>query len=81
MAEVRDDDGRFVGVDGVIGNPPYIRQEEFKEIKPHLQDHFSTFTGTADLFVYFIELGMRNLKSNGEFIFIVPNTWMRAGYG
>lgn len=79
--EVLNDDGDFVGFDTVIGNPPYIRQEEFKEIKPYLQEHFSTFKGTADLFVYFIELGIRNLRPNGEFTFIVPNKWMRAGYG
>ena len=79
--EVLNNEGEFVGFDAVIGNPPYIRQEEFKEIKPYLQEHFSTFAGTADLFVYFIELGMRNLQTNGEFTYIVPNKWMRAGYG
>ena len=79
--EVLNDKGDFVGFDVVIGNPPYIRQEEFKEIKPYLQNKFSTYAGTADLYVYFIELGLQNLKKNGEFTFIIPNKWMRAGYG
>ncbi|NHB70296.1 class I SAM-dependent DNA methyltransferase [Perlabentimonas gracilis] len=79
--EVLNENGDFIGFDVVIGNPPYIRQEELKEIKPYLQTHFSSFAGTADLYVFFIELGIRNLKSNGEFVFIVPNKWMRAGYG
>jgi len=79
--EVLNDEGDFVGFDTVIGNPPYIRQEEIKEFKPHFQDRFKTFAGTADLFVYFVELGMNNLQKNGEFTFIIPNKWMRAGYG
>lgn len=79
--EVLNDEGDFVGFDTVIGNPPYIRQEEFKDIKPHLSEKFETYAGTADLFIYFIELGLANLKSGGEFTFIVPNKWMRAGYG
>lgn len=79
--EVLNDKGDYVGFDTVIGNPPYIRQEELKEFKSLFQDRFRTFAGTADLFVYFVELGTDLLKRNGEFIFIIPNKWMRAGYG
>lgn len=79
--EVLNDEGDFVGFDTVIGNPPYIRQEELKEFKPHFESKFKTFTGTADLFVYFVELGINNLTKNGEFTFIIPNKWMRANYG
>jgi adenine-specific DNA-methyltransferase len=79
--EVLNDEGDFTGFDIVIGNPPYIRQEEFSALKPVLQNKYETFAGTADLYVYFIELGLTNLKPGGEFTFIVPNKWMRAGYG
>ncbi|MCB9165369.1 MAG: class I SAM-dependent DNA methyltransferase [Flavobacteriales bacterium] len=79
--EVLDDEGRFTGFDVVIGNPPYIRQEAFKAIKPYLKDHYRTFAGTADLFTYFIEFGLALLSPHGQFAFIVPNKWMRAGYG
>lgn len=80
--EVLNDDGDFVGFDVVIGNPPYIRQEEFSEIKPYLLNAFQkTGIGTADLFVYFVELAINVLKDDGEFAFIIPNKWMRAGYG
>ncbi len=79
--EVLNDKGDFIGFDVVIGNPPYIRQEEFKEIKSFLESRYSTYAGTADLFVYFIELAFKNLRKGGDFIFIVPNKWMRAGYG
>jgi hypothetical protein len=79
--EVLSPDGDFVGFDVVIGNPPYIRQEEFTELKPHLKSRFEIFAGTADLYVYFVELGMKVLRSGGDFTFIIPNKWMRAGYG
>ncbi len=79
--EVLDNDGQFIGFDAVIGNPPYIRQEEFSEIKPYLKQSYRTFTGMADLYVYFVELGLRNLRFGGTFSFITPNKWMRATYG
>ncbi|TVR43695.1 MAG: class I SAM-dependent DNA methyltransferase, partial [Bacteroidia bacterium] len=80
--EVLNENGDFMGFDVVIGNPPYIRQEEFSAIKPYLQSQFSsTFAGTADLYVYFVELSMKLLRSEGDFTFIIPNKWMRAGYG
>ncbi|MFL0684185.1 MAG: class I SAM-dependent DNA methyltransferase [Algoriphagus aquaeductus] len=79
--EVLNDEGDFVGFDVVIGNPPYIRQEEFSDLKPYLQSRFQTFSGTADLYVYFVELSMNLLRDSGDFVFIIPNKWMRAGYG
>jgi adenine-specific DNA-methyltransferase len=80
--EVLNDDGDFVGFDVVIGNPPYIRQEEFSDLKQFLVETFpESGVGTADLYVYFVELSMTLLKKNGEFTFIIPNKWMRAGYG
>ena len=79
--EVLNDEGGFMGFDVVIGNPPYIRQEEISALKPYLQSNYKTYAGTADLFVYFVELGVRLLPHAGDFTFIIPNKWMRAGYG
>ena len=79
--EVLNVEGDFVGFDVVIGNPPYIRQEEFSSLKPYLQGRYQTYAGTADLYVYFVELSMNLLKDTGNFVFIIPNKWMRAGYG
>ena len=73
--------GDFVGFDVVIGNPPYIRQEEIKEQKPHLQANFATYSGTADLYVFFVEKGFEILRDKGQFSYIMPNKWMQAGYG
>ena len=69
------------GFDAVIGNPPYVRQEMLGDSKPYLQNHYSVYQGTADLYVYFIEKSISLLQSGGLFSFIVANKWMRANYG
>ena len=75
--EVLDDNGDFVGFDAVIGNPPYIRQEGITDLKPYLQSNYKTYSGRADLYVYFYEKGLTLLKSNGVFCFITPNKFFR----
>mgnify|MGYP005837125379 CR=1 FL=1 len=67
--------------DVVIGNPPYVRQEMIKEIKPQLQEKYITYTSTSDLYVYFYELSYRLLKQNGLNGFICSNKFFRAKYG
>ena len=47
--------GSNPGFDIVIGNPPYVRQEKIKELKPYLKEYYETYTGVADLYVYFFE--------------------------
>lgn len=79
--EVLDDIGRFIGFDVVIGNPPYIRQEEIKEFKAILQKNYQCYTGISDIFVYFYELGLHILKAKGNLIYISSNKYLRAGYG
>ncbi|GAA5818065.1 MAG: Eco57I restriction-modification methylase domain-containing protein [Methanobrevibacter sp. CfCl-M3] len=69
------------GFDVVIGNPPYVRQEKIKEFKPYFQEHYETYTGVADLYVYFFEKGLSILKSGGYLGFICSNKWTRAKYG
>jgi adenine-specific DNA-methyltransferase len=79
--EVLNDDGDFVGFDVVIGNPPYIRQEEIKEFKSHLRSQFKLYTGTADVYIFFLEKGFEILKEKGIVTYILPNKFMQAGYG
>jgi adenine-specific DNA-methyltransferase len=79
--EVLNDEGDFVGFDVVIGNPPYIRQEGITELKPYLEANFTTYSGRADLYVYFYEKGVSIIKPNGIFCFITPNKFFRANYG
>lgn len=69
------------GFDTIVGNPPYVRQESIKPFKSFLQSSFATFDSTNDLYVYFQEQEVRNLRVGGRMAMIVANKWMRAGYG
>ncbi len=69
------------GFDAVIGNPPYVRQEIIRLIKPGLKRTFpETYDGNADLYVYFYDQGLKLLKPGGRLSYVVTNKWMRAGY-
>ncbi|GAA4355998.1 hypothetical protein GCM10023185_19370 [Hymenobacter saemangeumensis] len=70
------------GFDVVIGNPPYVRQEKFTGMKAALQKHYpDTYTGTADLYVYFYDRALQALRPGGVLCFITSNKFYRAGYG
>ncbi len=80
--EVLDDEGDFLGFDCIIGNPPYIRQEQIKDIKPLLQKQYQDFyNSTADIYTYFFALSYRLLKDKGFNAFITSNKYARAKYG
>ncbi|WP_459103017.1 type IIG restriction enzyme/methyltransferase [Helicobacter pylori] len=80
--EVLNDDGDFLGFDCIIGNPPYIRQEQIRDIKPLLQKQYQDFyNSTADIYTYFFALSYRLLKEKGFNAFITSNKYARAKYG
>ncbi|GAA7915426.1 class I SAM-dependent DNA methyltransferase [Helicobacter pylori] len=80
--EVLDDEGNFLGFDCIIGNPPYIRQEQIKPIKPLLQKQYPDFyNSTADIYTYFFALSYHLLKEKGFNAFITSNKYARAKYG
>ncbi len=81
--EVLDDEGDFLGFDCIIGNPPYIRQEQIREIKPLLQKQYQGFyNSTADIYTYFFALSYHLLKEDKGFnAFITSNKYARAKYG
>lgn len=68
--------------DAVIGNPPYVRMELFKDLKPHLKQHFpEVHEERADLYCYFFQLSLERLKEGGRYGIIVSNKWLKAKYG
>ena len=69
------------GFEVVLGNPPYVRQESLKESKHYFESHYEVYQGTADLYSYFMEKGLKLLKEGGIFSYIVANKWLRANYG
>ncbi|GAA6834088.1 class I SAM-dependent DNA methyltransferase [Helicobacter pylori] len=80
--EVLDDEGDFLGFDCIIGNPPYIRQEHIKDIKPLLEKQYRDFyNSTADIYTYFFALSYHLLKEKGFNAFITSNKYARARYG
>ncbi len=80
--EVLDDEGDFLGFDCIIGNPPYIRQEHIKDLKPLLEKQYHDFyNSTADIYTYFFALAYHLLKEKGFSAFITSNKYARAKYG
>lgn len=80
--EVLDDEGDFLGFDCIIGNPPYIRQEHIKDLKPLLAKQYQDFyNSTADIYTYFFALSYHLLKEKGFSAFITSNKYARAKYG
>ena len=80
--EVLDEDGRFIGFDCVIGNPPYIQLQKMGADADSLQKmNYETYERTGDIYCLFYEMGMKLLKPGALLSFITSNKWMRAGYG
>lgn len=80
--EVLNDEGNFLGFDCIIGNPPYIRQEHIKDLKPLLEKQYKDFyNSTADIYTYFFALSYHLLKEKGFSAFITSNKYARAKYG
>ncbi|EMH45626.1 class I SAM-dependent DNA methyltransferase [Helicobacter pylori] len=80
--EVLDDEGNFLGFDCIIGNPPYIRQEHIKDLKPLLEKQYQDFyNSSSDIYTYFFGLAFNLLKEKGFNAFITSNKYARAKYG
>ena len=45
------------------------------------KEQIPTYDSTNDLYVYFQEMEIVNLRVHGRMGMIVANKWMRAGYG
>jgi adenine-specific DNA-methyltransferase len=70
------------GFDIVIGNPPYVRQELFKNYKHELEVLFQdVYDGRADLYTYFIKKGFDVLNNKGILTLITSNKFIVRGYG
>ena len=68
--------------DLVVGNPPYIRAQEIpEERRERYMRLWNTMTMGTDIFVGFIEKGLRSLKPGGRLCFIVADRWQHNAYG
>jgi len=82
------------GFDCVIGNPPYIKLQNFRRAQADTAAYLieaknpdgtpvyaSTQSGNFDMYLPFIEKGISLLKPEGRMGYIAPNVWMVNEYG
>ena len=96
QAKVKNPDGtdEYVNLpqfDAVIGNPPYTRQEEMKEVAEGLKTRaFATCSRewpgikipkNSSLFAYFMLHGGALLREGGRLGMITSNSWLDVDYG
>lgn len=78
--------------DAVIGNPPYVKLQNFRKVHADMADwlvrgssgeapYRSTRTGNFDLYLPFIEKGLSLLNEGGRMGYIAPNLWPTLDYG
>lgn len=71
--------------DVVIGNPPYMKTEDMKNLTPTELPLYKKYYHSAykqfDKYFLFIERGFSLLKNDGQLAFIVPNKFMKVGAG
>jgi len=69
------------GFDVVIGNPPWVQAGLIMGYKDCFKSKYETYTGSSDIYVFFIEQSFWLLNKQGEFGMIISNKWLRADYG
>ncbi|MGI8840409.1 MAG: Eco57I restriction-modification methylase domain-containing protein [Caulobacteraceae bacterium] len=79
------------GFDIVLGNPPYVKLQNLRAVDPEVADWLqaergedtfqSARTGNFDLYLPFIEKGLRLLGSGGRMAYIAPSLWSVNRYG
>ena len=69
------------GFDLMLANPPYVRQEKLKDLKPLLENACDCYTGVADLYVYFFERGVKLLRDGGVLSYISSNSFLNSAFG
>lgn len=70
------------GFDVVIGNPPYVRNVLLNiNDKNYFYKNYKSAYQQFDLYVLFIEKGLKIIKTNGYLSFIIPNKFIATNYG
>lgn len=63
--------------DTIIGNPPYVKFKNMMESTKN-KLNMDLFNERSNLYLFFIEKCIRQLKENGELIFIVPRDFIKT---
>lgn len=83
IRNIKNKTGKFAdGFDFVVGNPPYLEAKKMdkKTKKLCAETCPKMASGAFDLFVCFIDKGLRLLKNGGRFGYIFPNKFLIANY-
>lgn len=77
--------------DIVLGNPPYVKLQNLMKVDPDVVAYLrkkrevgtyeSAQTGNFDLYLPFIERGLRLLSQGGRMAYIAPSLWTVNDYG
>lgn len=81
--EILDAQGKFLGFDLIIGNPPYIQLQENDGLlaDAYCGLDYSTFMRSGDIYCLFIEQAWKLLAQGGRMSLITSNKWLKANYG
>ncbi len=83
--EILDDNGKFLGFDLIIGNPPYIDSEEMVKSQANVREFCSKkykYTkGNWDIYIAFFEQGYNLLQPKGYLTYITPDKWLVKPFG
>ncbi len=71
----------YVKYDFVVGNPPYVRIHLLEEQKKHYRELYKTAHGKFDIYVPFVERGIKWLNEDGLIGYICSNQFMSREYG
>ena len=82
------------GFDVVLGNPPYVKLQNFRKAHPEMAEYLrdgrpdsgfdgydSAKSGNYDLYLPFIEKGIDLLRPGGRLGYIAPSVWVMNQYG
>jgi len=81
--EVLNNKGEFEGFDLIIGNPPYISALDMARnisLKNYFKNRYPETTGSYDIYILFLRLGIDISKPNGTYSWIIPNKLQIADY-
>lgn len=68
-------------MDFVVGNPPYVRVHNLRDNYDDVKQYAFADRGMTDLYLVFIEIGLRMLNPQGRMAFITPSSWLSSKAG
>jgi hypothetical protein len=72
----------YIKYDFVVGNPPYVRVQKLtREVRNYYHDNYVCARGKFDIYLLFIERGIKWLEKSGKLGYICSNQFLMRDYG